>query len=186
MTSEEALLAVIDALETAGVPYMVVGSFSSNYYSFARGTKDADIVVELKGLPLSTICKQLGPEFQLDPQMRFETVTGTVCSVLRAPDPDFIIELFRLSGDAHDQERFQRRRRVRLYGRETWLPTVEDVIVQKLRWILHGGRPKDREDVRNVLAVQGAQVDWHYVHRWCDEHGTRELLDEIRRSIPPI
>jgi len=27
-------------------------------------------------------------------------------------------------------------------------------------------------------------VDWEYVFRWCDRHGTRGLLDEIRRSIP--
>jgi hypothetical protein len=26
----------------------------------------------------------------------------------------------------------------------------------------------------------------HYVYQWCDLHGTRALLDEIRRTIPPI
>jgi hypothetical protein len=35
-----------------------------------------------------------------------------------------------------------------------------------------------------VIAVQGNLVDWEYVGRWCDQHGTRGLLDEIRRSIP--
>jgi len=42
MTSDTATLAVIDALESLGIAYMLVGSFSSNYYGISRSTKDAD------------------------------------------------------------------------------------------------------------------------------------------------
>jgi len=45
----------------------------------------------------------------------------------------------------------------------------------------------DEDDVRDVIAVQGdGALDWAYIHRWTAEHGTRELLDEIRASIPPL
>ncbi len=44
----------------------------------------------------------------------------------------------------------------------------------------------DRDDIRGVIAVQADRIDWDYVHRWCEQHGTRPLLDEIRASIPPI
>ena len=47
MTPQEATVAVIEALEATDIPYMVVGSFSSNYYGISRSTKDADLVVEL-------------------------------------------------------------------------------------------------------------------------------------------
>jgi hypothetical protein len=67
-----------------------------------------------------------------------------------------------------------------------FVQTAEDVIVTKLHWALRSSRGKDREDVRDVIAVQGDAIDWAYVYSWCDRHGTRELLDEIRRSIPPI
>jgi hypothetical protein len=71
-------------------------------------------------------------------------------------------------------------------GRQVWIPTAEDVIVTKLHWALLGRRSKDRDDARDVIAVQGDRIDWDYVHRWCEQHGTRALLDEIRASIPPI
>lgn len=46
---------------------------------------------------------------------------------------------------------------------------------------------KDADDLRDVIAVQGDEaLDWDYIHRWTAEHGTRELLDEIRASIPPL
>jgi hypothetical protein len=51
---------------------------------------------------------------------------------------------------------------------------------------LLGRRSKDRDDARDVIAVQGDRIDWEYVYSWCEQHGTRGLLDEIRQSIPPI
>jgi hypothetical protein len=58
--------------------------------------------------------------------------------------------------------------------------------VTKLQWAFLANRPKDREDARDVIAVQSDRIDWDYVHHWCEQHGTRALLDEIRDSIPPI
>jgi hypothetical protein len=186
VTVEELVLAVIDALETIPIPYMVVGSFSSSYYGIGRSTRDADFVIELGDQSLARVADHLGPRFRFDPQMSFETITGTIRNIIHVADPLFQIELFRLSDDSHDQERFRRRQRAKLFDRDTFLPTAEDVIVTKLRWTVEGKRTRDWEDVRGVIAVQGDRIDWEYVHRWCDQHGTRTTLDEIRRSIPPI
>ncbi len=57
----------------------------------------------------------------------------------------------------------------------------------KLRWFAIAKRGKDRDDVRDILAVQGDDaLDWDYIHQWTAEHKPRKLLDEIRASIPPI
>jgi hypothetical protein len=52
--------------------------------------------------------------------------------------------------------------------------------------LLRADRNKDRDDIHAVISVSRELIDWPYVHRWCDEHGTRALLDEIRATIPPI
>jgi hypothetical protein len=184
MTSDEATICVIDALEASGISYMLVGSLSSNFYGFARSTKDADFVIELAGQPIRVITSRLGPEFQVDPQISFETITGTVRHVVNVGKNGFRVELFRLSDDAHDRERFTRRRRVELkqFQRHVFIPTVEDVIVTKLRWL----RSKDRDDIRDVISVQASQLDWDYVYRWCGQHGTRAALEEIRQEVPQV
>jgi hypothetical protein len=186
MTSEEATVAVIDALDALHIPYMLVGSFSSNYYGIGRSTKDADFVIQLGSESLSDLAKHLGAAFRLDPQMTFETITLTRRHVLDVVGIAFKIELFHLSDDPHDQERFRRRKRVKMLDHEINLPTVEDVIITKLRWALQTKRGKDTDDVRAVLAVQGPNIDWPYVYGWCDQHGTHALLEEIRSSIPPL
>jgi hypothetical protein len=186
MNSDEATLAVITALETLRVPYLLVGSLSSNFYGVSRATNDADFIVQLEGTSARHIAALLGPSFRLDPQMTFETATMTTRQVLDVADIPFRIEFFHLSDDPHDQERFRRRVRADLFGHQVFVPTAEDVIVTKLRWSMATGRTKDWDDTRGVIAVQGEKIDWQYVYGWCDRHGTRERLEEIRRSIPPL
>jgi hypothetical protein len=184
MTSDQVVRAVIATLEELAVPYMLVGSFSSNFYGIPRSTKDADFVVALGDTTIRTVADRLGPGFALDPQMSFETVTGTYRYILTAVGLAFTIEIFQLSDDPHDQERFRRRTRVSTPQGDAYLPTAEDVVVTKLRWSRLGKRTKDIDDVRSVLGVQGSRLDWDYVHLWCDEHGTRQHLDDVRRSVP--
>ena len=111
MNSDTIVLEVIDALEAAGVPYMLVGSFSSNLYGVPRSTKDADFVVQLGETPITAITGRLSPGFSLEPQMSFETITGTYRYVVRHAASAFSIEFFQLSNDPHDIERFARRRK---------------------------------------------------------------------------
>jgi hypothetical protein len=188
VNSTQATIAVIDALDAVGVPYMLVGSLASNLYGVVRSTKDADFVVQCHANAVPAIIDHLGPEFRLDPQVSFETVTATTRYIVEMRERSFRIELFRLTDDPHDQQRFQRRRSMSVsdFNRRVFVPTVEDVIITKLRWAAGAQRGKDRDDVRDVIAVQGDRIDWEYVNRWCDQHRTRSLLDEIRKSIPPI
>jgi hypothetical protein len=153
MNSDEATAAVIDALDALQIPYMVVGSFSTNFYGIPRATQDADIVVQLEPGTISALARRLGPAFRLDSQMSFETVTATSRYVLHMADSAFTVELFLLSEDAHDGQRFARRRRERVVNRDVFVPSAEDVIITKLRWSHAGGRLKDIEDVENVIAI---------------------------------
>lgn len=183
MTSRDVVKTVIRNLEELSVPYMLVGSFSSNYYGIPRSTHDVDIVICLENRSIRDLSSRLGPGYTLDPQMTFESVTGTSRYIIRVDDFPFTIEVFLLSDELHDQERFRRRCRIETPEGETWLPTPEDVIVMKLRWAYLAKRRKDIDDILSVLSVQAGQLDWTYIYSWCDQHGTRELLDEIRREV---
>lgn len=183
MTLRDAVLAAIDAMEACGFPYMLVGAFSSNVYGIDRATKDVDIVIELGEASILRLGPHLPPNIRLDPQMTFETVTMTRRFIAHIQGSPFEIEFFLVGNDPHDVERFRRRTPAPYLDRTVFLPTPEDVIITKLRW----ARPKDLDDVRNVIAVQGDEnLDWPYIHAWCAQHDTREALDRIRASIPPI
>ncbi|MBL8799184.1 MAG: hypothetical protein JNM56_35185 [Planctomycetia bacterium] len=182
--NEDTLVKLIDTLNALAVPYMLVGSLASNVYGIPRSTQDADFVIQSGIVSLPELTSHLGPAVRLDPQPSFDPVTSTLRHVLHLRESAFKIEVFILGDDSHDQERFRRRRQVRLLNRLAYILAVEDVVITKLRWAAHLNRAKDIEDVRNVVNVQGDRIDWHYVLPWCDQHGTRALLDQIRGSLP--
>jgi predicted nucleotidyltransferase len=180
MTVSDIMLKVAAALERAQVPFMLVGAFSSNYHGIPRSTQDVDFVIELNAPLTGEFSRLLGDDFEAEPQLSFETNTGTQRQEFRVKGTVFKVELFRLSTDPFDQQRFQRRNPVMVEGQQIWFPTPEDVIIMKLRW----ARGKDKDDVKEVMSVQRGKLDWNYIENWCKRHGSLALMEEIRRSVP--
>lgn len=181
MTSEELVVAVFDALTALDVPFMVSGSLASNFYGVPRATQDADLVLDLNHLAVDALVERLGHRFEVDRQLAFETITGSPRLLVRTADSAFYVELFGVTEDRHDRERFGRRRRVEVLGRTVAFPTAEDVIINKLRWFRLARRRKDLDDARNVIAVQTSAIDWPYVREWCRELDLLDLLEEAAR-----
>jgi hypothetical protein len=178
---------VIESLEKAAIPYMLVGAYSSGAYAVPRATKDVDLVISIESVAiLTTFAEITSSELTFDDQITFETITGSLRYILTSKRNKALkVELFLLGEDPFVQERFSRRQQypVPQLGCDVWLPTAEDVIIQKLRW----ARSKDLDDARDVLAVQGEEfLDMAYIEKWCETHGTLEKLRAIQASIPPL
>ncbi|HTV47826.1 MAG TPA: hypothetical protein VMG59_05230 [Phycisphaerae bacterium] len=184
MNALDVAAATIDVLNKIHADYMLVGSLSSNLYGIPRNTNDADFVLAAQTTEILLISSALGAGFRLDPQLSFESVTATQRRVINHPETGFILEFFQLSDDPHDCSRFSRKRRIEMLNRFVFVPTVEDVLVTKLRWSKLTRRDKDISDAKNILAVQGAaNIDMNYVRQWTSIHGTNELLDRLLAQI---
>lgn len=187
MTLEALAIKVIEAAEAAKVDFMAVGAIAAGAYGVPRSTRDVDVLIAMNVEGgVQSIIKHLEPFVAFDPQVVFDTLTWGRRHVgqCRSERP-FKVELFELFDDPFVQSEFSRRQQifVPMLGRSTWLPTPEDVVVQKLRW----GRNKDLDDARDVLAVQGPEtLDMTYIEKWCAQHGTSERLRSVLASIPPL
>ena len=73
-----------------------------------------------------------------------------------------------------------------MLGRDAYVASAEDMIVTKLLWATRGKRAKDLDDVRNMLAVRGDELDWTYLRKWCAAHDTLTQLEQIRASLPRL
>jgi len=184
VTPDAAVVAVQTALDAAAVPYMIVGSLASNFHGIPRSTRDADFVVQLAPDSLRRLEQALAPSLTLEQQGSPEAVTGTLRYLIVLADSPFVCELLVLSDDAHDRERFTRREAATVLAHPAFVASAEDMIITKLRWAVGAHRSKDRDDIRNILAVQGDELDSPYLDRWSAVHGTAALLAEIRASVP--
>jgi len=184
MKQSELVLAVHDALVEENIPYLLAGSFATMAYGVPRSTKDVDFVIELSQPGFDSLVMRLEPLFSIDPQQQFESLAWTRRYILTARKTPFKVELFIKGSDPHHDSQWGRRKWQNnpVLGRQMWMPTAEDVVIQKIRW----GRQRDQADVLDVMSVQAETLDWAYVEHWCDQHGTRPLLEELRASIPPL
>ncbi len=183
MTANEIVRATLAAILPTGLDYVLVGAFATGYHAFPRATKDADFVVAAPLSAISEIAPHFPPAFHVDPQPQMEMLTGTYRWIVRVDGTEFRVEIFHLDGDPHHEAIFRRRVAVETpeFGGKVWIPTAEDLVIQKMRW----GRPKDVEDVRNILSVQADALDYAHIELWCRQHGTLNRLGEVRAGLPP-
>ena len=170
---------VLGALERAGIPYMVVGSFAAALYGVTRTTHDVDIVVALSQDAIPELARALGEGFYFDEGAAREAVARSdmfnglhVESGLKA---DFWI----LRDDAFSRTQFERRRQTNAWGTGGYAASAEDTILSKLLW--HKMTPSDRQlaDVRGILRMGGKGLDFDYLRRWARELGVEDLLNEL-------
>jgi hypothetical protein len=139
-------LQIVEALDACGIPYLLSGSFASNFYGIPRSTKDADFVIQSKGVG-SEFEKKLGNDFLLDPQLTFETVTGTYKQLVRHAKRNFRIEIFLLSDDPHDRER------LRAVSRKTCLVEKFGCFQQKIQSsVNYAGRAEKTKTISGILS----------------------------------
>ncbi len=170
---------VVGVLDRAGVPNMVVGSIAANLYRYPRSTEDADIVIESPREVAELLKREFDDVLKLNPQLRFENVTGTTYVALDFPKLHFRVELFKLRDNPYDQERFRRRVRLDLGPCSAFVLTPEDVLLSKLRWIVIANRAKDLDDAMQVLISKFKTMDWDYLRRWSVELGVVEGLEKL-------
>ena len=179
--SREAVIAVIDLLNGIGAPYLVTGALATNVYSEPRSTVDGDFVVDMDSAQLHRLFESLQQDFEIEPQMAFETATGKTLHKFRHRRTEFVVEFFEANmSDPHEASRFARRVQGHVEGRLTFIPTAEDILIQKLRWISRLKRSKDIQDVVMLLRYRANRLDWAYIFEWCERHGTRGTLDELK------
>jgi hypothetical protein len=186
VTSTVSLLAhVTGLLESAGIPYMVAGSFASTFYSSPRTTADMDIVIDPGADALDRLLAGLDPA-------RFYVDADTARDALRrrgmfnAIDMesgwkiDFVIRKAR----PFSIEEMSRRRRAHLFGADVFVASPEDVIVSKLEWATLGGSARQLRDVAEVLAAQQGVLDLAYIEGWVAAMDLGAAWDAARAAPP--
>lgn len=171
----ELVRTVRDLLDTAGIPFMVVGSFASMFYGEPRTTHDLDIVIDPTPQTLEALLSSVDTErFYVDPDVARDAFRRrsmfNIIEMTTAWKVDLIIRKAR----AFSIEELRRRTSVPVLEVETPTATAEDTIISKLEWAKAGSSERQLRDVAGILRVRAAQLDTSYIERWVEELELRE------------
>jgi hypothetical protein len=180
---QEALSRLIHAVDRAGIPYMVTGSFASSYHGRPRLTHDADVVIDPTPAQLDVLVTILLEEGQyVDGPHARDALRRRLQFNVVDPISGFKIDLIVRKDRPFSREELRRRRTVELSpGVPAALASPEDTILSKLEWAKKSGRSeRQMDDAAGVLAVNPA-IDRTYVERWAAELDVLDLWQEIAK-----
>lgn len=169
MTVEDIFRRVIGALEGAGIPYMLTGSFASSYHGAPRATQDIDIVIAPTADQIRALVKLLPPsEYYVDEDTALDAQRRqgqfNVIDLAAGWKVDLIIRKSR----AFSRREFERRSVAEFQGMQLAIATPEDIIIAKLEWAKLGESRRQIEDAAGILRIRASELDREYIRGWVE------------------
>lgn len=183
----QALRAIIEHLQQAGLDYMLVGSIAAMAYGRNRSTYDFDVVVEPDGDKLRQLIARLPDErFYASPEAAREALVHETQFNVIDMDSGWKADIIPRKRRPFSQAEFRRRHEVELLGSKFFVATVEDTIVAKLEWAAAGGgSQRQLEDVAELWRLAGDALDRAHVERWVARLDLGPMLTRALTLLPP-
>jgi hypothetical protein len=162
-------------LGTAGVPYMLTGSFASGFHGAPRATQDIDIVI-------SPTLGSLNRFLRLLPEDKYYVSRDSALDAFSRESlfnvVDFAsgwkIDLICRKTRAFSVAEFERRSRQELAGLDIFIASAEDVILAKLEWGKLAQSSRQVEDAAGIVRIQGDRLDTSYIDNWVEQLDLRD------------
>jgi predicted nucleotidyltransferase len=172
MSSAPVFRKIVAALDQAGIPYMVVGSFASNLYGAGRATLDIDLVVSANADQIRALLSLLPKaQYYYDVDAAVEACRRKSMFNILDMDRGWKIDIIFQKPGAFHQQAFLRRTAAQIDQVDLFAAKAEDVIISKLEWSKMGGSLRQIEDVAGILKVQGDALNYAEIEKWAKQLG---------------
>ena len=181
---------VIEALNAAGVEYLIGGAIAEWAWGEPRATQDLDLVVNIPIKSVNKLSKELKKRDMLIPA---EIILDNILED-RADLPINAIHMYSglkadlyplREGDELRQSAFQRRERVD-YGPpigKVYIHSPEDLILYKLIYFGLSQQSKHSRDIAAILRAKKNELDLDYIEQWATRLGLNSLWKEMLDNV---
>jgi predicted nucleotidyltransferase len=173
----DALVAVHEILEGAGIPHALCGGLAANLYrEEVRATSDVDLAIAVGPARITQLVDTLAGA-----GWRAESYWRTVEQLRLTHDDLPRVDLLIATTD-FERAAIDRATPAQIEGRSIHVLTAEDLIVFKLV----AGRARDHEAVAAILNARGDRLDVDYIRGWLEQFRAggawERALEEARRE----
>ncbi len=188
MSQTDLLIETVEALEGAGVGYMLTGSLVSSLQGEPRATHDVDLVIEVDVRAVDSLARAFGaPRYFFDGIAAREALSQLGMFNLLDTTTGDKVDFWSLTQSDFDQSRFARRVVTSAFGHEVFVTSPEDTILQKLKWASEsGGSERQMGDALSVYSVQEGRLDQSYLDAWAARLHVSDPLAWVREHADPI
>ena len=174
MNQTEALTQFIGDLNSLNIPYMITGAYAVSYFGLPRATHDLDIVIEIRPVDITSVCRKFAGAYVVDKEMAENAVRYSTHFSIVHSNGDIKVDLWVLKNKAGERTRFERRKKISLFGKSTFIISAEDMILTKLEWFKRSKNTKHFDDVVSIIKVQAEKLDTVYIKGLLDNLGIKK------------
>jgi hypothetical protein len=181
---------MIEALNAAGVEYLIGGAVAEWAWGEPRATQDLDLVVKIPIKSINKLSKELEKRDMLLPA---EIILDNILED-RADIPINAIHMHSglkadlypvREGDELRRSAFQRRQKVD-YGPpigKVYIHSPEDLILYKLMYFGLSQQSKHARDIAAILKSKKNELDLNYIEQWVARLGLSSLWKEMLDNV---
>ena len=181
---------VIEALDAAGIEYLIGGAIAEWAWGEPRATQDLDMVIDLPVEAVARLSNELKARDMLVPP---EIIMGALAED-RADIPINAIHMYSglkadlypiRAGDELRREAFQRRLEID-FGPPigyVFVHSPEDLIIYKLHYFSISQQPKHIRDIIAILQTGKDALDLDLIKKWAERLGMTTIWYELLENI---
>jgi len=190
MSYEDFIYQVIEALEAAGIMYMIGGAVATWAWGEPRATLDLDVVVNIPFEAVSQLSKEFEKRHMLVPadiilDNILENRADLPINAIHTQS-GYKADLYPLrEGDDLRASAFERRQIID-FGKplgEVFLHSPEDLIIYKLWFYSLSRQTKHLRDITSIVMTVGDQLEYKYIENWVEKKGLTSLWGNLLAKI---
>ncbi|MCH7989000.1 MAG: hypothetical protein IID46_07590 [Planctomycetes bacterium] len=176
---DEFLLFIVNKLSAAEIPYMITGSFGTNFHGEPRATADIDLVVFSSVHQIQKFIASLEAHLYVDSAAAQTAIETESMFNIIDTHSGWKVDLIARKSRPFSVEEFNRRETVSFQGQEISIISAEDSILSKLEWGKKGESERQFRDAESVAVLQWENLDVEYLKKWARELSVEEELNRI-------
>lgn len=182
MSVPQVFARIVAALDLAGIPFMLTGSFASSVHGSPRATRDIDLVIDPTPESLRALAKLLPPEeYYHDETAALDALSRRSQFNVLDHATGWKVDLIIRKSRPFSRAEFERRQVLDFDGVRLAVATAEDVVLAKLEWAKTSGSRRQIEDAAGVLMARAGEIDIEWIERWVVDLDIAEQWSEARQ-----
>lgn len=179
MDQEKILIKITTTLSKLKIPYMIVGGIAAIFYGRPRFTHDLDIIIKTNISDIEKIIKAFEKEFYISQEAVEEAIKRQSMFNIIDKKSVFKIDFWLLKKDKFEQTAFKKRKKKRVFKKQIFLISPEDLIIEKLSWYKQSEIDKHLEDAKGIIQIQGKKLNFKYLKKQAKALSILGILNEI-------
>lgn len=159
---------------------MLTGGLAVSFWGLPRTTHDIDIVIEVKKEAQEKIINTFRKDFYISEEAVSQAIAERFTFNIVHYNAGLKIDFWLMKKGSFSSLEFKRKRKKKIFGKEIYIISPEDLILEKLLWFKESQSTRHLEDIEGIIKI--SKIELNYIKNWAERQSTIKILSEILKK----